>query len=94
MTRVVHLFRQSSVRARAVLVGVVALLGIVSATDRGRAATDPVEECVAYSAELRRCFGDGAGRSLMRAPPKDAAAREVVRKQCIQGKARLERACR
>ena len=68
------------------------LAGFV-ATDRGRVASEPLDECVEYAATMRRCFG--ARHAMVAAPPpKDAALREAARRQCTADRARLEKACR
>lgn len=71
---------------------------VLTMSHRGRAATDPLEECVEVQQALDRCFaGRDARRSLARSapkPPSDPADREAMRKRCQADRDRVRRACR
>lgn len=86
-------------RGKLVVIGVVGAAALVAAavsTDRGRSATDPLEECVDYAAAVRRCFPGKSERSTIVAttPPTARADRDAARKRCVDARARIEKACR
>jgi hypothetical protein len=80
-------------RVGLLVIGASTLLALVGSSDKGHAATDPLEECVDYAAALTRCFGEGRHITPPR-PPKGEQARAVARKRCIEDRRRLERACK
>jgi hypothetical protein len=68
---------------------------LLTMTHRGRAATDPLEECVEVQQAVERCFGSRQQRPpVYRRPPKDPRERERMRAQCVASRERIERACR
>ena len=75
------------------IIGVAALVAFVATTDRGRAATDALEECEDYAATLKRCFGD-TGSFRAPAPPSTKEGRAAAAKRCTADRVRIERACR
>ncbi len=74
------------------LIGAASLVAVLATSDRGRSASDPLEECEDYATTLQRCFGESAVRAP--APPKTKEARSAAAKQCSEDRARIERACR
>ena len=74
------------------VVAAAALAAVVAVNDRAPSPDDPLEECVAYAATLRRCFGDEAPITSPR-PPHTAPERAAARKRCAADRARIERAC-
>jgi hypothetical protein len=80
-------------RVPVVLIAAALVIAFVAMSDRGRARTDPLEECADYAAALRRCFGERASITAP-PPPKTDSDREAARKRCIADRARIERACR
>ena len=48
---------------------------LLAITDRGRAASEPLEECVEVKQALERCFGARASAHAPPAPPRGQAAR-------------------
>ena len=64
-----------------------------TSSDRGRSATDALEECEDYAATLRRCFGERAAVPPPRAPTTKIE-RAAAAKRCSADRARIERACR
>ena len=75
------------------VVAVAALLAVFASTDRGPNPDDTLQECVAYVATLRRCFGEGAALTMPH-PPRTTSERAAARKRCDADRARIERACR
>lgn len=73
---------------------------VLTMSHRGRAATDPLEECVEVQQALDRCFAASRASATRRRPatyarpPKDPRAREQMRAQCVASRERIERACR
>lgn len=73
---------------------------LLTMTHRGRAATDPLEECIALQQSLDRCLETNRSRTApprvaaYPRPPKDPRARELMRAQCVASRERIERACR
>jgi hypothetical protein len=67
---------------------------LVAITDRGRAASEPLEECVEVRQALEKCFGSRGATHAPPAPPKDRAARDAMRKRCAADRDRVQRACR
>lgn len=73
---------------------------VLTMSHRGRAATDPLEECVEVQQALDRCFAVSRSSPTRRRPPtyarppKDPRAREQMRAQCAASRERIERACR
>ena len=85
--------RRRGPRLTMAVIGVAALIAFVATTDRGRAPTDALEECVDYAATLRRCFGERAAFRAPRAPSTEQE-RAAAAKRCVSDRVRIERACR
>ena len=67
---------------------------LLAITDRGRAASEPLEECVEVKQALEPCFGARASAHAPPAPPRGQAARAAMRKRCAADRDRVQRACR